>query len=166
MSVNLDGTRLLLDACRRLPRPPRFVLASSLAVFGGDLPEVVPETMELRPQSSYGTQKATCEMLVGDYSRKGYVAGRICRLPTVVVRPGKPNAAASSFASGLIREPIHALESNCPVPLATRMWLSSPKAGIANLLHAGSIEAPDVGRASCRDRVCAYVWIYWGSGSL
>src|SRR3546814_5327238 len=127
MSVNLDGTRLLLDACRRLPRPPRFVLASSLAVFGGDLPEVVPETMELRPQSSYGTQKAICEMLVGDYSRKGYVDGRICRLPTVVVRPGKPNAAASSFASGIIREPIHVLESNCPVPLATRMWLSSPK---------------------------------------
>lgn len=136
MSVNLDGTRALLEACRALGTAPRFVFASSLAVFGGKMPEVVPEDLALLPQSSYGAQKAIGELLVNDYSRKGFIDGRVCRLPTIVVRPGKPNAAASSFASGIIREPLNGEASNCPVPPETRMWISSPATVIDNLVHA------------------------------
>ncbi|HJW51940.1 MAG TPA: NAD-dependent epimerase/dehydratase family protein, partial [Burkholderiaceae bacterium] len=105
LRVNLDGTRTLLDACRRLPRPPTLVFASSVAVFGGDMPEVIEDFTTPTPQSSYGVQKLIGELLLGDCSRRGYVDGRALRLPTIVVRPGKPNAAASSFASGIIREP-------------------------------------------------------------
>lgn len=145
MRVNLDGTRALLEACRALDNAPRFVFASSLAVFGGEMPEVVPEDMALMPQSSYGAQKAIGELLVNDYSRKGFIDGRVCRLPTIVVRPGKPNAAASSFASGIIREPLNGEPSNCPVPGETRMWLSSPDMVISNLIHAISVPGDALG---------------------
>lgn len=145
MRVNLDGTRTLLEACRALGTAPRFVFASSLAVFGGEMPEVVPEDMALMPQSSYGAQKAIGELLVNDYSRKGFVDGRVCRLPTIVVRPGKPNAAASSFASGIIREPLNGEASNCPVPRGTRMWLSSPDTVIGNLVHAIAVPGDALG---------------------
>lgn len=145
MSVNLDGTRALLEACRALGTAPRFVFASSLAVFGGPMPEVVPEDLALLPQSSYGAQKAIGELLVGDYSRKGFIDGRVCRLPTIVVRPGKPNAAASSFASGIIREPLNGEASNCPVPPATRMWLSSPATVTDNLVHAIAVPGERLG---------------------
>ncbi|MCQ4160642.1 SDR family oxidoreductase [Roseomonas sp. GC11] len=140
MRVNLDGTRALLDAARATGAAPRFVFASSLAVFGGPMPAVVPEDLALLPQSSYGAQKAIGELLVNDYARKGFVDGRVCRLPTIVVRPGKPNAAASSFASGIIREPLGGQPANCPVPQETRMWLSSPNAVIDNLLHAIAVD--------------------------
>ncbi|MFN7432486.1 MAG: NAD-dependent epimerase/dehydratase family protein, partial [Betaproteobacteria bacterium] len=106
LRVNLDGTRALLEACRRQPRPPKLVFASSVAVFGGALPAVVDDATAPTPVSSYGVQKLVGELLVGDFSRKGYIDGRAVRLPTIVVRPGKPNAAASSFASGIIREPL------------------------------------------------------------
>lgn len=145
MAVNLDGTRTLLEACRRLPAPPRFVFASSLAVFGGTLPDLVPDDIAVMPQSSYGAQKAIGELLVNDVSRKGFVDGRVCRLPTIVVRPGKPNAAASSFASGIIREPLAGVESVCPVPAGTRLWISSPSTVIANLIHAGSVDGARFG---------------------
>lgn len=145
MRVNLDGTRALLEACRRLPAPPRFVFASSLAVFGGDLPDVVPEAQALTPRSSYGTQKAMAEMLVADCSRKGFVRGLSLRLPTVVVRPGRPNAAASSFASSIIREPLAGQAAVLPVPEGTRLWLSSPATVIANLAHALTLDAPSTG---------------------
>ena len=105
MRVNLDATRLLLERCRRLSTPPKFVFASSLAVFGGPLPDPVPDDAPLTPQASYGTQKAIGELLVGDYTRRGFIDGRALRLPTISVRPGKPNAALSSFCSGVIREP-------------------------------------------------------------
>src|SRR5262245_53201553 len=101
MRVNLDGTRALLEVCRAAGHRPRVVFASSVAVYGGALPEVVLESTPLTPQTSYGTQKAIGELLVADYTRKGFVDGRSLRLPTVTVRPGKPNAAASSFASGI-----------------------------------------------------------------
>ncbi len=104
--VNLDGTRAVLDACRALGTCPRLVFASSLAVYGGALPPSVGDDTPLTPQSSYGTQKAIGELLVNDYSRKGFVDGRALRLPTVVVRPGRPNRAASTFASSIIREPL------------------------------------------------------------
>jgi nucleoside-diphosphate-sugar epimerase len=93
------------------------------------------------PQSSYGVQKMIGELLVGDYSRKGYLDGRAVRLPTIVVRPGKPNAAASSFASGIIREPLAGVEAICPVDAGTAMWVLSPAAAIANLLHAHELPA-------------------------
>ena len=106
MRVNVDATRALLDACRRLGKPPRFVFSSTLAVFGGPLPAVVPDDAAVVPQSSYGSEKAIAELLVHEYSRKRFVDGIACRLPTVAVRPGAPNAAASSFVSGIIREPL------------------------------------------------------------
>jgi nucleoside-diphosphate-sugar epimerase len=132
--VNFDATRLLLERCRALPRPPKVVFASSVAVFGGALPDVVPDTQALAPQSSYGAQKVVGEVLVHDYTRKGFLDGRSLRLPTVSVRPGKPNKAASSFASGILREPLAGVEAVCPVAADTRMWLISPRRVIENLL--------------------------------
>jgi nucleoside-diphosphate-sugar epimerase len=141
MQINVDATRNLLEACRRLSKPPRFVFTSSVAVFGGTLPDVVPEDMAPMPQSSYGTEKAIGELLVSDYSRRGFADAIACRLPTIAVRPGRPNSALSSFVSGIIREPLAGVESVCPVPLGTRLWISSPDACIDNLLHAGRIPA-------------------------
>ncbi|MEW5880093.1 MAG: D-erythronate dehydrogenase [Pseudomonadota bacterium] len=141
MRVNLDGTRALLDACRTGKRTPRVVFASSVAVFGGPLPQVVTDDTTPTPQSSYGVQKLVGELLVGDYSRKGYIDGRAVRLPTIVVRPGKPNAAASSFASGIIREPLAGEVAICPVEPDTAMWLLSPGAAIRNLIHAHELPA-------------------------
>jgi D-erythronate 2-dehydrogenase len=134
MRVNVDATRTLLERCRGCAAPPRFVFASSLAVFGGKLPDPVPDDAPLTPQSSYGTQKAIGEMLVSDMSRKGYIDGRSLRLPTIVVRPGKPNKAASSFASGIIREPLAGVAATCPVAPQTHMWVQSPRSVIGNLI--------------------------------
>jgi nucleoside-diphosphate-sugar epimerase len=134
MRVNLDATRLLLERCRKLAAPPKFVFASSLAVFGGPLPDPVPDDAPLTPQASYGTQKAIGEYLVYDMTRKGFIDGRSLRLPTVTVRPGKPNKAASSFASGIIREPLSGVEAICPVAPETRMWVISPRAVIASII--------------------------------
>jgi D-erythronate 2-dehydrogenase len=141
MRVNVDATRNLLEACRALPAPPRFVFASTIAVFGGDLPDVVPEDSVLRPQSSYGTAKAIAELLVTEYSRRGFIDGIICRLATVTVRPGAPNSALSSFVSGIIREPLAGIDAVCPVPLDTRVWISSPDAVTRNLVHAARVPA-------------------------
>ena len=141
MRVNVDATRLLLERCRTCTMPPKFVFASSLAVFGGTLPDPVPDDATVTPQSSYGTQKAIGELLVNDMSRKGFIDGRSLRLPTIVVRPGKPNKAASSFASGIIREPLAGILATCPVAPTTRMWVQSPRAVIANLLVGHEAEA-------------------------
>jgi D-erythronate 2-dehydrogenase len=126
MRVNFDATRTLLEVCRVLGHRPRVVFASSCAVYGGELPDVVPQLHELMPQSSYGTQKAMGELLIKDYTRRGFIDGRALRLPTISVRPGKPNAALSSFASGIIREPLNGEVSVCPVPASTRVWMLSP----------------------------------------
>jgi D-erythronate 2-dehydrogenase len=141
MRVNLDGTRALLEACRAQTGAPRLVFASSVAVFGGPVPVVTDDTYP-RPATSYGVQKLVGEFLVGDYSRKGFIDGRSVRLPTIVVRPGKPNAAASGFASGIIREPLAGVEAICPVDGTTSMWVSSPASAIASLIHAHEL-APD-----------------------
>ena len=138
MRVNVDATRALLEACRRLEKPPRFVFSSTLAVFGGPLPAVVPDDVAVMPQSSYGSEKAIAELLVHEYSRKGFVDGIVCRLPTVAVRPGAPNAAASSFVSGIIREPLAGIDTVCPVPLDTRLWISSPDVGDAQSRACGA----------------------------
>src|SRR5690348_540891 len=133
--VNLDGTRAVLDACRALGSSPRLVFASSLAVYGGVLPPEVGDETPLTPQTSYGTQKAIGEVLVNDYSRKGFVDGRAVRLPTVVVRPGRPNRAVSTFASSIIREPLSGREAVCPVAPDTVMALASPRRVVDALLR-------------------------------
>jgi nucleoside-diphosphate-sugar epimerase len=143
--VNLDGTRAVLDACRALGTAPKLVFASSLAVYGGVLPPEVGEETALMPQSSYGAQKAIGELLVGDYSRKGFVDGRALRLPTVVVRPGLPNRAASTFASSMIREPLTGYETICPVSPDTVMALASPRRIVAGLVQALDLPAGALG---------------------
>lgn len=141
MRINLDATRTLLEAGRRLATPPKFVFASSLAVFGGELPATVPDDAPVRPQSSYGAQKAIGELLVNEYSRRGFVDGRVLRLPTISVRPGKPNRATSSFMSGIIREPLNGQDAVCPVSREVLVWLSSPGTAVDNLVHAHLIPA-------------------------
>jgi nucleoside-diphosphate-sugar epimerase len=137
MRVNLEGTRLLLETLRaRCSRPPRIVFTSSVAAFGGELPEVLDDSTTPRPQTSYGTQKVAGEYLLSDFSRKGYIDGRALRLPTIVVRAGKPNAAASSFASGIIREPLNGETSECPVSADTGVWLLSPRRVVDAFIHA------------------------------
>jgi nucleoside-diphosphate-sugar epimerase len=134
--VNLDGTRMLLEACRGLPKPARLVFASSVAAFGGDLPAVLDDSTTPNPQTSYGTQKVIAEYLVSDYTRKGFLDGRSLRLPTIVVRPGKPNLAASSFASSIFREPLNGVAADCPVPDSTGIWLLSPRKVVDAFIHA------------------------------
>jgi nucleoside-diphosphate-sugar epimerase len=139
--VNLDGTRNLLEACRDLDMPPRLVFASSLAVFGGKLPTVVDDSITPTPQTSYGTQKVIGEYLVSDYSRKGMIDGRSLRLPTIVVRPGKPNLASTSFASGMFREPLNGVVCEVPVEDSIEMWILSPGKVLDDFLHAHDLPA-------------------------
>jgi len=155
MRVNLDATRALLERCRKLAAPPKVVFTSSLAVFGGPLPDPVPDDAPITPQASYGVQKAIGEYLVYDMTRKGFIDGRSLRLPTVTVRPGKPNKAASSFASGIIREPLSGVDAPCPVAPTTRMWVQSPRTVVDNLIvgheapaaafaHTRSVNVPGI----------------------
>jgi nucleoside-diphosphate-sugar epimerase len=135
MRVNLDGARAVLDACRRLPEPPRVLFASSVAVYGGPAVQgVITDTTHLVPQTSYGAQKAMGEFLVADYHRKGFVDGRSLRLPTIVVRPGRPNKAASTWASSIIREPLAGEEAICPVTMETEMYVLSPRRVVEAIL--------------------------------
>ena len=136
MRVNVDGTPAAMRACRAAGNQPRVLFSSSVAVFGGDLPPVVTDATPPTPQGSYGIQKLIGELLVQDYTRKGFIDGRSVRVPTVVVRPGLPNGAASGFASGIIREPLAGHEAVLPVPPQTEMWVASPRAVIAMFLHA------------------------------
>lgn len=133
LRVNLDGTRAVLEACRALGTRPRLVFASSLAVYGGDMPPAVSDDTPLTPQTSYGVQKAVGELLVNDYSRKGFIDGRSPRLPTIVVRPGKPNRAASTWASSIFREPLSGVDVVCPVTREAVMAVLSPRRLVAAL---------------------------------
>ena len=139
MRINFHGSVRLLDAIRARGACPRLVFASSVAAYGGDMPEVIEDSTILTPQTSYGSQKAAVELLIGDYSRKGFLDGRALRLPTVVVRPGKANAAASSFASAIIREPLEGRAYTCPVAEEAGVWLLSPRRVIESFLHAASL---------------------------
>lgn len=139
--VNYDGTKALLEQCRKLARPPRVVYASSVAAFGGKLPDVLDDSTTPTPQTSYGTQKVIGEYLVADFTRKGMIDGRSLRLPTIVVRPGKPNLAASSFASSIIREPLAGVAVDCPVPDTTGVWILSPKRVVDAFVHAHDTDA-------------------------
>jgi D-erythronate 2-dehydrogenase len=143
MRANLDTTRAVLEACRALGTAPLLVFSSSVAVFGqppGQPPQPVDDRTLPTPQNSYGIQKFIGEQLVADYSRKGFVRGRSVRLMTVAVRPGRPNAAASSFFSGMIREPLAGLRARVPVPPETAVALSSPGSTIAGLLRAAEAD--------------------------
>ncbi len=140
MRVNLDGLRNVLEAARAVSNAtgakPRLLFASSIAVFGTPLPDVITDVTTPTPQASYGVQKLIGEWLVADYHRKGFIDGRAVRIPTVSVRPGKANAAASSFASAVIREPLNGIDYGCPVPPETLMWMCGPRDVVANLVKA------------------------------
>lgn len=141
MRVNLGGTQVLLERLRKCAKPPRVVYTSSVAAFGGELPPVLDDSTTPTPQTSYGTQKVVGEYLLNDYSRKGYLDGRSLRLPTIVVRPGKANLAASSFASAVIREPLNGVDYVCPVRPETGVWLLSPRRCIEAFIHAHELPA-------------------------
>ena len=147
--INLDGTRHLLEAIRlasqSAPYRPRLIFTSSIAVFGEPLPGVISDSHEHTPLTSYGTQKAICELLLADYSRRGFVDGVGIRLPTIAVRPGKPNKAASGFFSGIIREPLAGQEALLPVADTVRHWFASPRAAVGFLLHAAAMDTALLG---------------------
>jgi len=142
LRINLDGTRHLFDAIRgqMAGRPPRVVFTSSIAVFGAPFPEAISDNFHHTPLTSYGTQKAICELLLADYSRRGFLDGIGIRLPTICVRPGKPNKAASGFFSGIIREPLNGEDALLPVGDEVRHWQASPRSAVGFLIHAATID--------------------------
>lgn len=142
--INVNSTHILLEACRKQNSNIRFVLASSCAVFGGNLPEIVDDMTALNPMGSYGSQKAICELMVNDYSRKGFIDGISLRLPTICIRPGKANLAASSFVSGIIREPLNGNFSICPVDKSLAVWISSPEIVINNFVYAAKMDTKSI----------------------
>ena len=151
MKVNFEATRALLEVLRKTCPGVRVVYTSSQAVYGGDIVEPVTEATRPTPETSYGCEKMMCEYLITEFSRRGFINGLVLRLPTVSVRPGKPTAAASSFLSGMIREPMQGLP--CVIPLedrAYRHWLCSPRILIANLLHSLTVPREAL---TCYDRV-------------
>jgi len=146
LRINLDGTRHLLDTIRRemAEQPPRVVFTSSIAVFGAPFPEAIPDSFHHTPLTSYGTQKAICELLLADYSRRGFLDGIGIRLPTICVRPGKPNKAASGFFSGIIREPLNGEGALLPVSEDVRHWHASPRSAVGFLIHAATIDTSSI----------------------
>ena len=148
--VNLDGTRALLEAIRVTggDYKPKLVFTSSIAVFGAPFPEAIADDFHLTPLTSYGTQKAVCELLLADYTRRGFLEGVGIRLPSIVVRPGKPNKAASGFFSGIIREPLAGQEAILPVADSVLHWHASPRSAVGFLIHAAGLT-----RAQLGDRV-------------
>jgi nucleoside-diphosphate-sugar epimerase len=143
--VNLDGTRALFDAIRLAGRKPRVVFTSSIAVFGAPFPEVIPDEFHPTPLTSYGTQKLISELLLADYTRRGFFDGIGIRLPTICVRPGKPNKAASGFFSGIIREPLAGQEAVLPVPRGVVHTHASPRSAVNFLVHAAELDGDRVG---------------------
>ena len=143
--VNLDGTRTLLEALRTAEHRPRLVFASSIAVFGAPLPNPIPEDFATLPLTSYGTQKAIDELLLADYSRRGFVDGVGIRLPTICIRPGAPNKAASGFFSNILREPLVGREAVLPVPETVRHWHASPRSAVGFCLRAATIDTELIG---------------------
>ena len=145
--INLDGTRLLFDAIRKTGDGyrPRVVFTSSIAVFGAPFPEAIGDEFFHTPLTSYGTQKAIDELLLSDYTRRGFMDGVGIRLPTICVRPGKPNKAASGFFSGIIREPLAGAEAILPVPETVRHWHASPRSAVGFLVHAAGLDGDKLG---------------------
>ena len=145
--INLDGTRALLEAIRRIGDGyhPKLVFTSSVAVFGAPFPEAITDDFHLTPLTSYGTQKAICELLLADYARRGILAGVGIRLPTICVRPGKPNKAASGFFSSIIREPLAGHEAVLPVADTVRHSHATPRAAVGFLIHAAGLSPEQLG---------------------
>ena len=145
--VNLDGTRFLFEAIRKQGEEyrPRVVFTSSIAVFGAPFPEAIRDDFFTTPLTSYGTQKAIDELLLADYTRRGFLDGIGIRLPTICVRPGKPNLAASGFFSNIIREPLAGKEAVLPVPEGVRHWFASPRSAVNFLIHAAGLDGAQVG---------------------
>jgi len=144
--VNLDGSRLLLEAIRQIPSYcPRFVFTSSIAAFGAPYPDAIDDEFITAPLTSYGTQKAMVELLLADYTRRGFIDGVGIRLPTICIRPGKPNKAASGFFSNILREPLVGQEAVLPVEGSVRAWHASPRAAIGFLIHAGTMDTAPLG---------------------
>jgi D-erythronate 2-dehydrogenase len=143
--INFDGTRALFEAIRQEGYVPRLVFTSSIAVFGAPFPESIPDTFFTTPLTSYGTQKAMVELLLADYSRRGFLDGVGIRLPTISIRPGKPNRAASGFYSSILREPLNGEEAVLPVDESMRHWFASPRAAIGFLIHAANIDSATLG---------------------
>jgi nucleoside-diphosphate-sugar epimerase len=147
--INLDGTRHLLEAIRqegtKSPYRPRVVFTSSIAVFGAPFPEQIPDDFFHTPLTSYGTQKAIGELLLADYSRRGFLDGIGIRLPTICIRPGKPNKAASGFFSNILREPLAGQEAVLPVSESVRHWHASPRSAVGFLVHAASLDTASLG---------------------
>ncbi|PVB63429.1 D-erythronate dehydrogenase [Labrenzia sp. 011] len=148
-AVNLDGSRMLFEAIRhesaRAPYCPRLIFASSIAVFGQPFPERIGDDFLTAPLTSYGTQKAICELLLADYTRKGILDGIGLRLPTICIRPGTPNKAASGFFSNILREPLAGKEAVLPVGEEVRHWFASPRAAIGFLVHAACMDSARIG---------------------
>ncbi len=145
--INLDGTRFLFDAIRFVGDgyQPRVVFTSSIAVFGAPFPDAIGDEFFLTPLTSYGAQKAMGELLLADYSRRGFFDGIGIRLPTICVRPGKPNKAASGFFSSIIREPLNGQEVVLPVPVDVRHSHASPRSAVNFLMHAATLDTSEVG---------------------
>jgi D-erythronate 2-dehydrogenase len=145
--VNLDGTRALLEAIRAVGNGymPKVVFTSSIAVFGAPFPDAIADDFHLTPLTSYGTQKAICELLLADYTRRGILEGVGIRLPSIVVRPGKPNKAASGFFSGIIREPLAGQEAILPVADSVLHWHASPRSAVGFLVHAAGLTRAQLG---------------------
>lgn len=147
--INFNGTWALFEAVRqegeKSPYKPRFVFASTLAVFGPPFPDPITDDFALTPTTSYGTQKAMTELLLADYSRKGYLDGVGVRLPTICIRPGKPNKAASSFFSGILREPLAGQEAPLPVGNDVRHWFASPRAAVGFFINAATLDTSTLG---------------------
>jgi len=145
--VNLDGTRALLEAVRLAGGgyKPKLIFTSSIAVFGAPFPDAIPDEFHLTPLTSYGTQKAISELLLADYNRRGFLDGAGIRLPSIVVRPGKPNKAASGFFSGIIREPLAGQEALLPVADSVLHWHASPRAAVGFLIHAAGLTREQLG---------------------
>lgn len=149
LNVNLFGTLHLLQAARAAGNCPVVVYASSIAAHGGEEPEVIVDGVELNPQTSYGTQKVMGELLLNDMTRRGMVDGRGLRLPTVSIRPGKANAAASSFMSSIFRDTMQGESSNCPVAKDYPIYHTAPRTVIANLIHAANVDGAAFGTNRC-----------------
>jgi nucleoside-diphosphate-sugar epimerase len=143
--INMDGTRGVLEAIRNAAHKPRLVFASSIAVFGAPFPDAIGDEFFSTPLTSYGTQKTICELLITDYSRKGFVDGISIRLPTICVRPGKPNKAASGFFSNIMREPLAGEEAVLPVSESVMHWHASPRAAVGFMQHAASLDLAKLG---------------------
>jgi D-erythronate 2-dehydrogenase len=174
--VNLRGTDAVVDACRRLARPPRVVFTSSVASFSGGQEAVLGDDARQVPANSYGAQKAAAELILADASRRGFLDAVSLRLPTISVRPGRPNKAASSFLSGIIREPLLGLSTELPVAEDFVAWLASPRSATGWLLHGATIETASLGldrsinlpgiRASVRDILAALEAVRPGASAL